>query len=200
MTEDQAIEQLTSYRAKKARIQALGTYKVGVGITISRLSEDDELQQLHRRLRGRPSYLYLSKREQELESTAHAYLQHYPAGTRAQRAAIPDVGYYEEDDALLRELRIKIGKIIDARTGYKKDLDDVLERLAELQDLRAEVGRIEQILNLLEEYKPEYVRLLQLAFIDGRPWTEVAGVMCLSKDGFYRLRRKSLREFTKIAF
>lgn len=197
--EQQVIEQLSEYKAKQARLQALGTYKVGGGITISRLSEEDELQQLHRRLRGRPSYMYLSQKEQKLETMAHTYLDRYPAGTKAQLAEVPHVGLYEEDDSLLQQLRDKISKVIDARSGCKSDLDDVLERLAELQDLQAEIERVDQVMKLLKDYKPEYVELLKQAFVEGKSWTEVAEVMCLSKDGYYRMRGKALREFAKIA-
>jgi len=97
MTEQQAIELLSSYRQKQARLQVLSSYSVGAGITISRLNEDDHLQELHRKLRGLPSYLYLSAKEQRLEATAHAYLERYPAGTRAQLAAVPREGADEED-------------------------------------------------------------------------------------------------------
>lgn len=199
MTEQQVIEQLSSYRAKLARIQALGTYGIGSGIQISRLSEEDHLQQLHRRLRGLPSYMYLGKRDQELEATAHAYLTYYPVGVRAQRNAIPDIGAYEEDDKLLQELRAKIAKVIDARGGCKYDLDEVLERLSELQDLQAEVKRIDDLLALLEEYKPDCARLIRLSFIAEKPWMDVAEQLNLSKDGYYRLRRKALREYNKLA-
>ncbi|OPG94108.1 hypothetical protein B2I21_33090 [Chryseobacterium mucoviscidosis] len=197
--EQHVIEQLTEYKAKQARLQALGTYKVGGGITISRLSEEDELQQLHRRLRGRPSYMYLNRKELELETAAHTYLERYPAGTKAQLAEVPHVGLYEEDDSLLQHLRDKISKVIDSRSGCKSDLDDVLERLAELQDLQAEIERVDQVMKLLEDYKPEYAELLKLAFVEGKSWNTVAGDMCLSKDGYYRMRVKAIKEFAKIA-
>ncbi|MBY9078290.1 DUF1492 domain-containing protein [Paenibacillus sp. HN-1] len=199
MTEDQAIEQLSSYRAKQARIQALGTYRVGGGIQISRLSEEDHLQQLHRRLRGLPSYLYLTKREQELEATAHAYLRFYPAGTRAQRAAIPDIGAYEEDDKLLQELRAKIAKVIDARGGCKYDLDEVLERLAELQDLQAEVKRVDDLLAALAAYKPDHSLLLRLRYIDGLPTTQVAAKLHISEATYRRRKRRAIQELTQIS-
>lgn len=199
MTEDQAIEQLSSYRAKQARIQALGTYRVGGGIQISRLSEEDHLQQLHRKLRGLPSYLYLTKREQELEATAHAYLRFYPAGIRAQRAAIPDIGAYEEDDKQLQELRAKIAKVIDARGGCKYDLDEVLERLAELQDLQAEVKRIDDLIQALSAYKPDYSLLLSLRYIDGLPTTQVAAKLHISEATYRRRKRRAIIEFTKIS-
>ncbi|MEB9892982.1 RNA polymerase subunit sigma-24, partial [Bacillus cereus] len=80
--EQQVIEQLTGYRDIVGRLRVLETYSVGNGITVSRLNEDDHLQELHRKLRGLPSYMYLTAREQRLESIAHAYLTDYPAGTR----------------------------------------------------------------------------------------------------------------------
>lgn len=199
MTEQQAIEQLSSYRQKQARIQALGTYSVGGGIQISRLSEEDHLQQLHRKLRGLPSYMYLSKREQELEETAHAYLTFYPAGVRAQRNAIPDIGAYEEDDELLQELRAKIAKVIDARTGCKYDLDEVLERLSELQDLQAEVKKVDNTLAALEQYMPHLVHLLKLRYLDKRNVDEALKVLNVARATFYRWQDRALREYRKLA-
>ncbi|CQR51459.1 hypothetical protein [Paenibacillus riograndensis] len=199
MTEQQVIDQLSSYRAKLARIQALGTYSIGSGIQISRLSEEDHLQQLHRRLRGLPSYMYLGKRDQELEATAHAYLTFYPAGVRAQRNAISDIGAYQEDDELLQELRAKIAKVIDARAGSKYDLDEVLDRLSELQDLQAEIKRIDDLLSLLEGYKPDYSRILYQDVISGRNWSEVAKEMALSKSVYFRWKKHAISAFIKLA-
>jgi hypothetical protein len=199
MTEQQVIDRLSSYRAKQARIQALGSYSVGSGMMISRLSEEDQLQQLHRRLRGLPSYMYLSKRDQELEATAHAYLTYYPAGVRAQRNAIPDIGAYQEDDELLQELRAKIAKVIDARGGCKYDLDEVLERLSELQDLQAEVKRMDDLLSALGEYKPDYSRILRQDLINGQNWSEVAKDMALSKSVYFRWKKRAISAFIKLA-
>lgn len=197
--EQQVIEQLSEYKAKQARLQALGTYKVGGGITISRLSEEDELQQLHRRLRGRPSYMYLSRKEQELETVAHTYLERYPAGTKAQLSEVPHVGLYEEDDSLLQQLRDKISKVIDSRSGCKSDLDDVLERLAELQDLQAEIERVDQVMKLLEDYNPDYVELLKQAFVEKMSWQEITTITRVSKAEFYRRREKAMRMYLKLA-
>ncbi|KGE20049.1 RNA polymerase subunit sigma-24 [Paenibacillus wynnii] len=199
MTEQQVIEHLSSYRQKQARIQALGSYKVGSGIQISRLNEEDHLQQLHRRLRGLPSYLYLSKREQALEATAHAYLTFYPAGVKAQRNAIPDIGAYQEDDELLQELRASIAKVIDARGGCKYDLDEVLERLSELQDLQAEVKRIDELLSLLEEYKPDYAKLLRLKYIQDMDVPETCKRLAVVEKTYYRWRRRAIDEFSKLS-
>jgi hypothetical protein len=45
VNEQQAIELLSSYRQKQARLQVLSSYSVGAGITVSRLNEDDQLLQ-----------------------------------------------------------------------------------------------------------------------------------------------------------
>ncbi|OMF98193.1 sigma factor-like helix-turn-helix DNA-binding protein [Paenibacillus sp. FSL R7-0337] len=199
MTEQQAIEQLNNYRQKQARIQALGTYSVGGGIQISRLSEEDHLQQLHRRLRGMPTYMYLTKKEQALEATAHAYLTFYPAGVRAQRRSIPDIGAYQEDDKLLQELREKIAKVIDARAGCKYDLDEVLERLAELQDLRAEIKRVDDLLEALAKFKPELSLLLKLRYQDGLTTAQVAARLHISEATYRRRKRRAISEFLQIS-
>lgn len=199
MTEQQVIEQLSSYRQKQARIQALGSYSVGSGMMISRLTGEDQLQQLHRRLRGLPSYMYLSKRDQQLEDTAHSYLTYYPAGVRAQRNAIPDIGAYQEDDKLLRELRAKISKVIDARGGCKYDLDEVLERLSEIEDLQADVKRIDDLLSLLEAYKPEYAKLLRLKYIQDMDVLETCKRLAVVEKTYYRWRKRAIDEFSKLS-
>lgn len=200
MTEQQVIEQLQSYRQKEARMKVLSTYSVGAGIQISRLNEDDQLQDLHRRLRGLPSYMYLSQHEQHLETVAHAYMTRYPAGTRSQLAAVPKSGADAEDDQLLVELRGKIRKVIAARGGdVRDDIDEVLERLAEFQDLRAEIARIDTALKALEDYKPEYAKLLKVHYVDGKPWDITAKELSTSKDVFYRWRKKAVAEYEKLA-
>uniref|UniRef100_UPI0020C71471 RNA polymerase subunit sigma-24 n=1 Tax=Cohnella sp. GbtcB17 TaxID=2824762 RepID=UPI0020C71471 len=182
----------------RARIKILSEHNIGCGITVSRIGEDDQLQALHKRLRGMPSYLYLNRHEQRLEATAHAYLRRYPAGTRAQLHAIPAGAMDEEDEQALKEVRRSIRKVIETRGLYMDDVDDVLERLAELQDLQAEVKRIDNVLEALAEYKPDYARLLRLHVIEDRQWDEVSEQMCLSKDSFYRMKRKALREYAVI--
>lgn len=198
--EHNLIDQLSQYRQKLARIKVLSSHNVGAGITVSRLNEDDQLQELHRRLRGLPSYIYLSPQEQRLEQTAHAYLKHYPAGIRSQKAAIPTRGADGEDDKLLRELRGKIQKIIEAR-GYdiRDDIDEILERLAELQDLQEEVKRIDTVMDALEQYKPGYAKLLRLHLIDGVSWDQAIKELNISKDVFYRWRKRALTEYEKLA-
>jgi len=200
MAEQQAIELLSSYRQKQARLQVLSSYSVGAGITVSRLNEDDQLQELHRRLRGLPSYLYLSKREQQLESVAHAYLERYPAGTRAQLAAVPCEGADEEDERLLQELRRKIQKVIAARGwDIRDDIDEVLDRLAEYQDLKAEIERVDTVLAALENYKPDLARVLRLTYVEGKSWSEAAAEMSISSAAFYRRKREALEKFAELA-
>jgi DNA-directed RNA polymerase specialized sigma24 family protein len=200
MTEQQAIELLSSYRQKQARLQVLSSYSVGAGITISRLNEDDHLQELHRRLRGLPSYMYLSAKEQRLEATAHAYLERYPAGTRAQLAAVPRDGADEEDERLLAELRAKIRKVIAARGwDIRDDIDAVLDRLAEYQDLRAEIERVDTVLSALEQYKPDLARLLRLIYIEDQSWSEAAAALSISTAAFYRRKREAIEKFAELA-
>lgn len=198
--EQQVIEQLSQYRQKKARIQALSTYSVGAGITVSRLNEDDQLQELHRRLRGLPTYMYLSGYEQKLETVAHAYMTRYPAGVKAQKQAVSVQVLDPEDTELLQELRRKIQKVIAAR-GYdiRNGIEEILERLTELQDLQAEVNRIDTVLDALEQYKPDYAKLLRLHLIDGIPWDKATKELNISKDVFYRWRKKALTEYEKLA-
>ncbi|BFH59438.1 RNA polymerase subunit sigma-24 [Paenibacillus azoreducens] len=199
--EQRVIEQLKQYRQIQARIKVLSSYDVGAGITVSRLNEDDQLQELHARLRRLPSYMYLSAYEQRLEQTAHAYLEQYPAGVRAQKRAIPPRGVDGEDSQLLREIRRKIQRVIEAR-GYEDSpdkIDEVLDRLSELQDLQAEINRIDTVLNALEQYKPDYVRLLRVHLINGESWNKAAKELNISKDVFYRWRKSALKEYEKLA-
>lgn len=200
MTEQTAIEQLSQYRQKQARIQVLSTYSVGGGITVSRLNEDDQLQELHAKLRSLPSYMYLSGYEQKLEYAANAYMTRYPAGVRAQQRAVPVDVMDEADRELLQAVRDKIAKVIAAR-GYevRSDIDEILTRLTELQDLQAEVNRIDTVLRALEQYKPKYAKLIWLHFIDELQWDDAAKVLNVSRPVFYRWRKKALEEYEKLA-
>lgn len=199
-TEQQVIEQLSQYLQKKARIQALSTYSVGAGITVSRLNEDDQLQELHRKLRGLPSYMYLSRHEQKLESVAHTYMSRYPAGVKAQKYAVPVQVMDPEDTELLQELRNKVQKVIAAR-GYdvRDNIEKIMERLTELQDLQAEVSRIDAILDALEQYKPDYAKIIKLHIIDSQPLEKITAQLNLSRPVFYRWRKKAISEFERLA-
>lgn len=200
-TEQQVIEQLSQYRQKKARIQALSTYSVGAGITVSRLNEDDQLQELHRKLRGLPSYMYLSAREQELESIAHAYLGgKYPSGIKMQKRAVSVDVMDDEDQKLLREVRGKIQKVIEAR-GYelRDGIDQIIERLTELQDLQAEIDRIDFLLSTLEAYRPNDAELLRLIYADGIEIPDIADKLQLTERTICRRRRVAESEYIQLA-
>lgn len=199
MNEQEVIEQLQQYRQKRVRMDLLSTYSVGAGITISRLNQDDQLQELHKRLRGLPTYMYLSGYEQKLEATAHAYLEKYPAGIRSQLQALPDYYLNVEDAKLLRDLRGRIEKVFKAR-GYdvRDDLDEVLERVAELQDLQVEIDRIDSVLLALGKLSPEYPIILRRKYIDGELWNVIANDLQLSKPVFFRRRTKAIREYIKL--
>lgn len=201
MDESSVIEQLSSYRQKLARIEVLSTYSVGGGITVSRLNEDDQLQELHRKLRGLPSYMYLNKRELQLEQTAHAYLGgRYPAGVKSQKAAIPAQGVDEEDTKLLQALRGRIERVVKSRGwDVRDDIDDVIERLSELQDLQAEVERVDAVMNALKGYKPDYARLLRLRYIEDLPLSEVCKALSVVKKTYFRWRIKSIYEYGKLS-
>lgn len=202
MTEQEVIDQLTQYRKKQARIQVLSTYPVGAGITVSRLNEDDQLQDLHARLRGLPSYMYLSKHEQELEQAANAYLTRYPAGVKAQQRAIRQIRPVgEEDSQLITELYVKISKVVEARVGQREqsEIDMILDRMTELQDLQAEVNRVDTVLNALEQYKPDYAQLLRMIYVDGLEIEEIAYKMQLTERTIDRRRKKAESEYVSLA-
>lgn len=197
--ERRVIEQLTSYRDLSGRIRVLSSYSIGAGMTVSRISEDDQLQELHRKLRNMPSYMYLNKHEQKLEQTAHAYLTRYPAGTRAQKRAIPLRGVDAEDDKLLREIRGKIQKVIDARGGCSTDLDEVLEQVAELQELQDEKNRIDNVLRVLSDTHSHLAELLCLRYIEGMSVSEVASKLGIVRRTFDRWRPIAISKFGELA-
>ncbi|MBU5670264.1 RNA polymerase subunit sigma-24 [Paenibacillus brevis] len=197
--ETRVIDQLSKYRELTGRIRILESYKIGAGMTVSRLNEDDQLQDLHRKLKGMPSYMYLNKHEQKLEQTAHAYLDRYPAGTRAQKRAIPLRGIDRADDKLLWEIRKKIQRVIDARGGCSSDLDDVLERVAELQELQDEKSEIDKILEVMSETHSHFAELLRLRYIQGMPVADVATELCIVPRTFDRWRPIAISKYGELA-
>ncbi|MDU5143533.1 MAG: DUF1492 domain-containing protein [Paenibacillus dendritiformis] len=193
--EQRVIEQLTGYRDIVGRLRVLETYSVGNGITVSLLNEDDHLQELHRRLRGLPSYMYLTPREQRLETTAHAYLTRYPAGTRAQLQAVQDCEPADEEDRqLLEELQRKIAKVIEARTGTPDGFEAILAQLAEYQDLKAEKQRIDAVLDAMDE---ELAKLLRLRYIEKKTVYEVADELNVSLRTHTRRKEEAIRQYCR---
>ncbi|SCW86204.1 hypothetical protein SAMN04487970_10779 [Paenibacillus tianmuensis] len=179
-------------------MKVLEKYPIGAGMSLNVVNEDDKLQELHRQLRGLPSYMYLTKREQQLESVAHTYLARYPAGTRAQLAAVPPSGADAEDEKLLRELRGKIEKVIEARGGRLDDFEAAVERISELQDLEQQKQYIEHTLKVFEEYKPQYAKLLWLQYIEDKPIEDVVTELRIVRRTYGRWRSKALEEYGKL--
>lgn len=194
-----AIEQLRGYKRLVARINLLEKTPIGNGMYLFGGNDDDKLQDLHKQLHGLPSYLYLTPHEQELEQIANAYLSRYPAGTRAQLAAVPRSGADAEDDKLLQELRRKIQKVIEARGGNPDDFEAVLERISEKQELEQQKERIDQALAALEDYKPEYAKLLRLRYVEGRTPNETARELGVAERTFRNWRIKAIAEYEIVA-
>lgn len=193
--EQKVIEQLTRYRDIVGRIRVLETYSVGNGITVSRLNQDDHLQELHAKLRRMPSYMYLSAKEQRLEAAAHSYLERYPTGTKTQLRAVQDCELLDEEDRpMLEELQRKIVKVIEARTGMPVGFDAILVQLAEYQDLIAEKQRIDAVLDVMDE---ELAKLLQLRYIEGLTVIEVATELGVARRTFNRRRLIALQQYSR---
>ncbi|MFC0334358.1 DUF1492 domain-containing protein [Paenibacillus sepulcri] len=194
-----ALEQLRSYKRLTARIKVLEKQPVGNGIYISSFRQDDQLQELHRQLRGLPSYMYLNKREQKLETTAHAYLTQYKTGTHSQLREVSGLSPAdEEDEKLLRELKGKIEKVIEARSGARGGYDEVIERISELQRIEQEKKQIEWAIEVLGEYKPEYGQLLRLEFMEDMHASAIMEELGVSRSTLYSWRRKSIEEYGAI--
>lgn len=193
MTEQEIIERLRDYKRVVSRIKMLERYSIGNGMYLEALKDDDKLQALHRQLRGLPSYVYLNKHEQELESVAHAYLMRYPVGTRAQLNEVRHLSGADPDDEMrLRELQRKIQKVIEARTGAVDGYEAVIERISELQDLEEQKKQIDNALEALEDYKPKYAKLLRLRYLEGLNAEETG------KE--WGVTRKTIDRWTKAAF
>ncbi|MFB9331032.1 RNA polymerase subunit sigma-24 [Paenibacillus aurantiacus] len=199
MCNKRAIEQLSSYKTIVARMKMLAKYPVGSGIYLSAVNQDDHLQQLHAQLRKLPSYMYLSKHEQKLETVAHAYLTRYPAGTKSQLAEVSKArGRDEEDERMLQELRGAIEKVIEARAGKLDGFDAIIERLGELQHLEQRKKQIEWGLEVLEEFKPDYGRLLRLQYIEGKTAVANAMELGISERTFRRWKQEALAAYGKL--
>ncbi|EPY06644.1 hypothetical protein PAALTS15_13607 [Paenibacillus alvei TS-15] len=199
MTEQRVIEQLTGYRDIIGRLRVLETYSAGNGITVSRLNQDDHLQELHAKLRRMPSYMYLSQKEQRLEATAHAYLERYPTGTKAQLRAVQDCEPVdEEDEAMLEELQKRIVKVIEARTGTPVGFEAILAQLAEYQDLLAEKQRIDAVMEALERDTFHLAKLLRLRYIEALPVGDVADQLGVVRRTFDRWRVSAIAKYGKL--
>lgn len=199
--EQHVIDQLNAYKRLKARKKQLEGTSVGPGVRLSAMSEDDHLQELHRQLRKLPSYMYLDEQEQRLEAAAHANLSKYPLGTKAQLSEVirSRATASPEHVRLLRELEKKIEKVLEARAGSAgfEGFMGVIDKISELQDIEKQLQDIDQALDALEAYEPEYARLLKLRFIEGKPTEFVASELGIVDRTFRRWKQKALAEVVR---
>lgn len=197
-SEKKVLEQLKGYKRLCGRIKVLERHPVGMGFSVSSTGED-KLRELHERLKGKPSYVYLNKREQHLEATAHAYLTKYPLGTKAQLYEVKEKrGADSQDENDLKDLSRRIKKVIEARNGNIEGYEGILQRLSELQDLYDERERVSSALESLADYKPEYALLLINRYVEGRSVTEVADMLSVSAKTFDRWRAKAVEEYQNL--
>lgn len=195
--EQHALDQLSAYKRLLKRIRILETYPVTGGILLKTIVGDDRLQELHSKLRGLPSYMYLTEREQRLEATAHAYLTRYPTGTRAQLREVRScTAVDQEDEKLLKELAGKIQNVIDARGGGQVDVfDEVLERISELQELTKQKQYFESTIEALEG---KYGQILRLQYIEFKKPLDIADEMGVSLPTLYKWRRQALAAYGEL--
>jgi DNA-directed RNA polymerase specialized sigma subunit len=197
--EESVIEQLREYRLITGRIKMLERYPIGNGMYLSSFNQDDNLQQLHQKLRGLPSYMYLNKHEQKLETVANAYLSNHPLGTRAQLNEIRNIeGFDQEDQQLLKQLAKSVEKVLNTRRGTPEGIDAVIERVSELQDLQEKKEQIDQALDILEWHKPHYCKLLKLRYIEAKSVEEAAEEMSVSTRTFDRWRPKAIKAYARL--
>jgi hypothetical protein len=198
--EKAVIEQLSEYNTLCGRIKVLEKYPIGNGMYLESTKDDDKLQDLHRQLKGIPSHMYLAPRERLLESVANSYLVDHPLGTQSQYHAVAStVAVDDEDRDRLKELRKKIGRVIDARRGAVDGFDGVLERLCELQGLQDRKEWIDHVLETLGEYKPDYVKLLRLRYIEGYSVDDASRELNIHRRTFDKWRHKSIEEYAKLS-
>ncbi|WP_130606264.1 RNA polymerase subunit sigma-24 [Cohnella abietis] len=193
------IDQLNGYKRLCGRIKVLEKQSVGMGYQINAF-DGDKLQQLHAKLDGMPSYMYLNKKEQHLETIAHAYLEHYPAGTKSQLNEIRDQRGVDVDDRKdLKDLARRVEKVREARLGTLEGIDAIIEKEAQLRDLMDQRDAISTILETMGEENPQYSKLLASRYIDGKDVWTVASSLGISRRTFDRWRAKSLEEYAILA-
>lgn len=198
--EDSIIEELKGYKGLVGRVKVLEKYPIGNGIFIDSQNEDDKLQDLHKHLRDLPTYMYLNQHEQGIEQTSFEYLTKHPLGTRSQLHAVKDIRTVdEEDDKKLGTLQRKIKKVIEARRGGVEGFKGVVERLTEMQGLQDQINRIDHILDVLDDYKPHYARLLKLKYVNDQSVERVAEELSVSRKTYERWRPKAVEEYALLS-
>lgn len=164
-------------------------------MTISRLSAEDHLQQLHRQLRGLDPSKYLTPNEMSILTSAEASLEHKPAGTRSQlRAVLNAQNEAGEHSANLRELERQIKKIIEAR-AEGSDYIRVVQKLDEIAELQAQVKHIDTALNALE---PVERLVIELKHLTGMSPESIADELCISTRTYGRIRKAAEERFLKL--
>lgn len=199
--EQRVIEQLRNYKTIDGRIKILEKYPIGYGMYLTeQYSEDDKLQALHRQLRGLPSYMYLTKHEQKLESIANAYLTRHPTGIKSQHYTVKQIRAVDDEDRkLIKELAGKIRKVIDTRQGALDEFEAALKRVSELQDLQHEKDLIDTVLNTMSEYKPHYRDLLVFRYIEDEPVEIVSRKLNIHRSTFDKWRKAAINEYANLS-
>lgn len=192
---NEVIERLKEYKQKAARIRVLSRYYNGSGVVSKPFQEDDELHRMHSKWRIES---YLTAEEKQLVQTARDYIAGSPTGSRSQLDAVPKIGVNEGDTCRLREIRDKIKRVMAERQQSKNDMDTVLDRVVELQELQAELHRIDIALEELATYKPQYSKLLKLRYIEGLSVTEVSTQFAIVRKTFSRWKIAALKEFERL--
>ena len=100
---------------------------------------------------------------------------------------------------MFKELKRKIEKVIEARTGSYDGYDGVIKRLTELQDLQKQKETIEFSLEVLAEYQPDYAQLLRLRYIESKSVEEITIQLDTSRRTFDRWLAKANEEYTALA-
>jgi uncharacterized protein YnzC (UPF0291/DUF896 family) len=197
--EDAIVEELKSYKGLAGRVKVLERYPIGNGMMLDTCGED-KLQALHKKLKGLPSYMYLNGHEQELENLAAAYLTKYPLGIKSQLHEVRSIhAVNDEEDKKLGTLQRKIKKVIEARRGDAEGFKGVVERLSEMQGLQDRLDRIDHILDVLDDYKPHYARLLKLRYVEDKTVEAVSIEMSISRKTFDRWRQKAVEEYANLS-
>lgn len=198
-TEQAVINQLTGYKRLCGRIKLLHLQPIGMGMNIDHDGSEDLLQALHKSLKGKPSHMYLTPKQQKLEITAYAYLERYPFGTKSQLKEVKrHSGSDAEDKANLSELARQIQKVIDTRGSSGNGNADVYKRLDELQSTLDEKRLIDNTLETIGEYAPDLERLLKSRYIEGKSVEEVASDLGIVRKTFDRWKQKALEEYAII--
>lgn len=180
------LERLRGYRVARARAKVLKKQAVGMGLFLevsvtADLSYQDKLQLLHKKLDALPENVYLSVHEQDIASTARAYLHGKNlVGLRSQIGAVRierENADDKEDEAHLSELLRKMEICLRARRGVMRRteedvaIDRADRRMAaerELEKLRSEMVLVEGAIDALGDLNQELKDVIVGRYIEGK--------------------------------